>query len=973
MKMRLVRLVVGLVWCTLTSVSGRAADRMIDLKGQWQFRTDPTDRGVAEKWFSTKLPETIKLPGSMLENGKGNPVTLQTQWTGSIYDSSWYFNPRMAKYRQPDNLKFPFWLTPANYYVGPAWYRKAVTIPKNWTGQHITLLLERAHTETRVWVDDKEVGLQNSMVVGHDYDLSSTLTPGSHTITIRIDNRIKEINVGKDSHSLTDHTQGNWNGIVGKLGLRAEAPIWFDDVQVYPDLPRKRARVKLTLHTTLNQPVAGNITLGAASFNTTTKQIVKPVTASFRFDGTEKDAGKVVELDLPMGDNMLTWDEFDPALYRLAASLKTDKGLQNEKQTTFGMRDFSISGTRFTVNGRPVFLRGTVENCQFPLTGYAPMDVAAWERVFRIAKKYGLNHMRFHSYCPPEAAFQAADLVGFYLQPEGPSWANHGSSLGDGLPIDQFIYDETNRMAKAYGNYASYCMLAYGNEPRGGKQAQYLAKFINYWKAKDPRRKYTGASVAMSWPLVPENEFMIKSGPRGLPWNQRPESMGDFRSKIESFTVPYVTHELGQWCVFPNFNEIKKYTGLYKAKNFELFQEDLADRGMADLGDDFLMASGRLQVLSYKTEIEMALRTPGSAGFQMLSLNDYSGQGTALVGLLDPFWDEKGYLTAPEFARFCNPTVPLTRMPKFVYQSNETLQADIELYHFGKAPLTSPRIDWAVTDGKGATIATGQFNPATVPIGNTNAIGAVRVPLDKLTKAQKLKLTVSLAGTAIANDWDVWVYPAVIAQAPPSAIYFCTELDAKAEETLKTGGTVFLQAAGKVEKGKEVVQYLQPAFWNTSWFKMRPPHTLGFVVDPKHPAFAAFPTEAHPNLQWWEIVNRAQVMNLEDFPPSFRPLVQPIDTWFLNRRLGLLLETKVGPGKLMLCSADLTKDPENRPVARQLLHSLMQYMQSARFDPKATVDLAVVKALFTSPSQDTFKAYTKDAPDELKTKAQLKQ
>lgn len=973
MKMRLVRLVVGLVWCTLTSVSGRAADRMIDLKGQWQFRTDPTDRGVAEKWFSTKLPETIKLPGSMLENGKGNPVTLQTQWTGSIYDSSWYFNPRMAKYRQPDNLKFPFWLTPDKYYVGPAWYRKAVTIPKNWTGQHITLLLERAHTETRVWVDDKEVGLQNSMVVGHDYDLSSALTPGAHTITIRIDNRIKEINVGKDSHSLTDHTQGNWNGIVGKLELRAEAPVWFDDVQVYPDLPRKLARVKLTLHTTLTQPVAGIITLGATSFNTTTKQTVKPLTASFRFDGTEKDAGKVVELDLPMGDNMLTWDEFAPALYRLTASLKTDKGLQNEKQTTFGMRDFSISGTRFTVNGRPVFLRGTVENCQFPLTGYAPMDVAAWERVFRIAKKYGLNHMRFHSYCPPEAAFQAADLVGFYLQPEGPSWANHGSSLGDGLPIDQFIYDETNRMAKAYGNYASYCMLAYGNEPRGGKQAQYLAKFINYWKAKDSRRKYTGASVAMSWPLVPENEFMIKSGPRGLPWNQRPESMGDFRSKIESFTVPYVTHELGQWCVFPNFQEIKKYTGLYKAKNFELFQEDLADRGMADLGDDFLMASGRLQVLSYKTEIEMALRTPGSAGFQMLSLNDYSGQGTALVGLLDPFWDEKGYLTAPEFARFCNPTVPLARMPKFVYQSNETLQADIELYHFGKTPLTNARIDWTVTDGKGAIIATGQFNPATVPIGNTNAIGAVRVPLDKLTKAHKLKLTVSLAGTSIANDWDVWVYPVAIAQTPPSAIYFCTELDAKAEETLKTGGTVFLQAAGKVEKGKEVVQYLQPAFWNTSWFKMRPPHTLGFVVDPKHPAFADFPTEAHSNLQWWEIVNRAQVMNLEDFPPSFRPLVQPIDTWFLNRRLGLLLETKVGPGKLMLCSADLTKDPENRPVARQLLHSLMQYMQSDRFNPKDVVDLAVVKALFTSPSQDTFKAYTKDAPDELKTKAQLKQ
>ncbi|XWW47242.1 beta-glucuronidase [Fibrella sp. USSR17] len=957
-----------LISCTLLSFSSIAALSPISLKGQWRFRTDPTDVGVTEKWFGTALPETIKLPGSMLENDKGDKVTLNTQWTGSIYDSSWYFNPRMARYRQADNLKFPFWLTPAKYYVGAAWYQKDVTIPKAWAGQHVTLVLERAHTETRVWVDDREIGLQNSMVVAHEYDLSSALTPGKHTITIRIDNRIKEINVGKDSHSLTDHTQGNWNGIVGKLELRAEAPVWFDDVQVYPDLANKRARVKLIIHQLQKQPLSGTITLAAVSFNTPVKQSVKPIMVPVKLDGTEK----VVEVDLPMGANFLTWDEFDPALYRLTASIKTTTGLQSDRQVSFGMREFGIDGTRFTVNGRPTFLRGTVENCQFPLTGYAPMNVAAWVRVYKIAKKYGLNHMRFHSYCPPEAAFEAADLVGFYLQPEGPSWANHGSSLGDGHPIDKFIYDETDRMGKAYGNYASYCMLAYGNEPRGGKQAQYLAKFINYWKAKDPRRKYTGASVAMSWPLVPENEYMIKSGPRGLPWNQLPESMGDYRSKIADFKVPYVTHELGQWCVFPNFNEIKKYTGVYKAKNFELFQEDLADRGMADLGDDFLMATGKLQVLSYKTEMEMALRTPGSAGFQMLSLNDYSGQGTALVGLLDPFWDEKGYLTAPEFTRFCAPTVLLARLPKFVYQANETLQADLELFHFGKAPLTKARINWTLTDAKQAVVASGHFDQAAIPIGSNNAIGKITVPLTGQTKAQKLTLTASLAGTSTTNDWEVWVYPTTVAEAKPTDIYFCTELDAKAEETLKNGGKVFLQAAGKIEKGKEVVQQLAPVFWNTSWFKMRPPHTLGFLVDPKHPAFADFPTEYHSNLQWWEIVNKAQVMNLEEFPLSFRPLVQPIDTWFLNRRLGIILETRVGTGKLMLCSADLTSNPEKRPVARQLLHSLTTYMQSSRFDPKESVELSVVKKLFTTPSQDTFKAYTKDAPDELKTKAQLK-
>ncbi|GAB3573937.1 beta-glucuronidase [Spirosoma luteolum] len=954
--------------CWLLALTSLAAPPVRSLAGQWRFRTDPADQGVAERWFTRQLPDTIRLPGSMLTNGKGDPVTLQTQWTGSIYDSSWYFNPRMAKYRRPDNLKFPFWLTPARQYVGPAWYQKDVTIPVSWQGQRVVLFLERPHTETRVWVDDQELGVQNSLSVAHEYDLTGVLKPGRHTLTIRIDNRINAINVGKDSHSLTDHTQGNWNGIVGKLELRAGSLVWFDDVQVYPDLARKRALVRLTIHNHTGRAEGGTIRLSAASFNTPSRQQVKPSTTAFRISDREQ----TLEMDLPMGDRVLTWDEFNPALYRLTADLKTSTGRHDVKNVEFGMRSFGIEGTRFTVNGRPVFLRGTVENCAFPLTGYAPMDVDAWVRVFRIAKRYGLNHMRFHSFCPPEAAFAAADRVGIYLQPEGPSWANHGTSLGDGLPVDQYIYDETNRMAKAYGNYASFCMLAYGNEPKGGKQVAYLEKFIDYWKKKDPRRKYTGASVGMSWPLVPGNEFMVKSGPRGLDWSKQPDSRQDYRSKIEPFTVPYVAHEMGQWCAFPNFKEISHYTGVYKARNMELFQEDLADRGMADRGESFLMASGKLQALCYKHEIETALRTPGMAGFQLLSLNDYPGQGTALVGLLDVFWNEKGYLTDREFTRFCSPTVPLARLPKFVFQNNETLQADLEVSHFGPSALTRARIDWTVTDAAGRTLAEGHLDPGTVPIGSNLALGSIRVPLASQTKAARLRLTVSIAGTDIANDWPFWVYPAARPVDQPADIYRCTELDARAEETLRNGGKVLLLAAGRIEKGKEVVQHFTPVFWNTSWFKMRPPHTTGIRCEPEHPVFADFPTEYHSNLQWWEILNKAQVMNLEDFPAAFRPLVQPIDTWFLNRRLGLLLEANVGRGKLMLCSADLTSDPVNRPVARQLLASVVRYMQSDRFNPDQSVDPTVIKALFTTPSQDTFRAYTTDSPDELKTKTPLR-
>ncbi|MBO9672449.1 MAG: beta-glucuronidase [Sphingobacteriaceae bacterium] len=958
---RVFKVLMGIAFIFLCMMETHA--QSISLAGKWRFKIDAKDEGIKGKWYSTVLPESVNLPGSMAENLKGDDITLKTKWTGSIYDSSYFFHPRLEKYRKPGNLKIPFWLTPAKHYTGAAWYQKDIEIPANWKGKRLVLSLEYPHSETRVWIDDIEIGTRYTFVVAQNFELPANLKAGKHTITLLIDNRIKAINVGQDSHSLTDHTQGNWNGVVGKMELMAGSPVYFEDIQVYPDLKNKSAKVKIQLKASADQSSTGKVTLSAATFNTKNILQVKPVTAAYQIT----NGNGVLEIDLPMGDKIVTWDEFDPALYRLTAVLLSKDGQKDEKKVQFGMREFKAVGRTFEINGRPVFLRGTVNNCEFPLTGYPSMDVEAWLRIFKISKAHGLNHMRFHSFCPPEAAFIAADQVGFYLQPEGPSWANHGSSIGDGKPIDQFIYDETNRMAKNYGNYASFCMMAYGNEPRG-RQVEYLTKFNNYWKAKDSRRLYTGASVGGSWPVIPNNEFMVRAGARGLDWGKKPESISTYAKQIEQFTVPFVAHEMGQYCVFPNFDEIKKYTGVYRAKNFEMFQEDLKDHDMADQGHDFLMASGKLQALCYKNEIEKALRTPNYNGYQLLSLNDYPGQGTALVGVLDAFWDEKGYITAKEFKRFSNSTVPLLKVSKFVFTNNETLEAAVEVAHFGKAPIENAKLSWALKDESGANIASGSFKPKTIAVTNCIGIGEIKFPLNNIAKATKLKLEITIDGTEFANDWNFWVYPAQLPQVK-SNIYYCTSLDDKAQSVLADGGNVFLNASGKVVKGKEVVQTFLPVFWNTSWFKMRPPHTLGILCNPKHAAFKNFPTDYYSDMQWWEIVNKSQVMNLEDFPSGFKPIIQPIDTWFLNRRLALVFEAKVGKGKLIVSSANLSPDLKDMPAAQQLYFSLQQYMMSDQFNPKYEVAFNTVKDIFESPSKIQFDTFTKDSPDELKPKS----
>jgi hypothetical protein len=922
----------------------------INLQGVWKFQIDSVNLGIEEKWFNKMLDDEIILPGSMSENNKGYTPSVETKWTGSIYDSSWYFNPKMEKYRQPGNTKFPFWLTPDKYYVGVAWYQKEIEFPKNWKNKRIVLLLERPHWQSTVWIDDKLIGFQNSLSTPHIFEFSTeNLNPGIHRLTIRIDNGIRDVDPGINSHSITDHTQGNWNGIAGSMEMFPGADIYLDSIRIYPGVKEKRVLVKLNIKG-YKAVQKGKITVSVKSLNSNKEhfQIVGR-------DITSSDSA--LQLVFPMGENFKTWDEFDPNLYEMSIVLQTDKKDIDERRVLFGMRDFSINNTRFYVNGNQIFLRGTVENCVFPKTGYPPCNEEEWTRVFEICKSFGLNHMRFHSNCPPEAAFIAADKAGIYLQVEGPSWAKYSTSLGYGKPIDKYLYDETERILLAYGNHPSFCMMAYGNEP-SGRYVEYLEKWLDYFKQKDPGRAYCGASIGRSWTIIPNSDYIVRSSPRGLEWNNRqPESVFDYRNRLEDQQRPYVSHEMGQWCAFPDFTEIVKYTGPLKAKNFELFREELENNHMGDLAHDFLMASGKLQASCYKQEIEAALRTPDLAGFQLLGLNDFPGQGTALVGVLNAFWEEKGYITANEFNNFCNVVTPLVRLPRFTYLNTDTLIFSIEVANFSKSQLSNAVVNWQLRNENGDIIKSGKLPNQNIQTGNFALPGTIDIPLNNANEASKLVLEVTV--NQYKNNWNIWVYPQELPTPVTSEVYICDTFDNKARNILRNGGKVLLLAAGQVQNGKDVEQYLTPAFWNTSWFKMRPPHTTGILIHNEHPALKKFPTDYYSDIQWWEVANRQQVMNLENFPADFKSIVQPIDTWFLSRRLSMLFEAKIGNGKLMVCSIDLKNNMENRPVARQLLYSILEYMNSNEFVPGNNIEFDIVQELFEIKQRDLWDSFVK--------------
>lgn len=614
-------------------VSCRQDVNRLSLAGEWNFALDPQDVGLQEKWQEKILDETVQLPGSLQEQGKGEDVSVTTQWTGQIVDSAWYYAPEYEPYRQDGQVKVPFWLTPDKHYVGVAWYQKKINVPSEWEGRSIELNLERAHWETMLFVDGRQAGECTSLAVPHRYILDG-LSAGEHILTLRVDNRMR-VDVGMNAHSVSDHTQTNWNGVIGDLSLRVRPTLYIDHVRLDPDAGQKKVLVRVCLAGKTDS-ADGELLLQAENSDGT------PVGKAVHLTAEKGNQELKAEVDLE--DQVRLWSAETPDLYRMRVTLNTPQGA-DEQIVSFGFRDFRAQGTRFEINGRPVFLRGTLECCVFPLTGYPAMDKDYWKKIYGKCKEYGLNHVRFHSWCPPEAAFSVADSMGLYLQVECGAWAE----VGSGLPQDEWIRQEGDRILKEYGNHPSFCLMAYGNEPSGNRQADYLGKLVNYWKQTDGRRVYTSAA---GWPYVPEADFWSTMESRIQVWGaglnsvinrEAPRTDYDWREIIRK-DMPTVSHEIGQWCVYPRLKEREKYTGVLKAGNFDIFEASLRKNGMEHLADSFLYASGRLQTLCYKMDIEASLRTPGMAGFQLLGLNDFPGQGTALVGVLDPFWEEKELL-----------------------------------------------------------------------------------------------------------------------------------------------------------------------------------------------------------------------------------------------------------------------------------------------------------------------------------------
>ena len=879
---------VVLVMVCLVMSGVAFAGETVSLAGNWRFVIDQGKVGVTQEWFKRDLAGSIKLPGTIDDAGLG---------------------PKNTK---PPTLAGPYRLCD---YAGPAWYQRDVEIPVTWTGKHVTLFLERCRWVTTVWLDDKQIGSQDSLIAPHVYDFGTAVAPGKHRLTICVDNTVK-VNLGGFVSALFGGTWGNMNGIIGRIEMSATPPVWLEDVQVYPDVDTMTAKVKVRIGNTCGQAGKGAIKVG-----------------SKMADVTWDEKGGAAELEVDMRGAKL-WDEFEPNLSEVLVTLDSGNGEADKRQVTFGMRKFEAKGTQFCLNGRPLFLRGTLECQIFPLTGYPPTDVASWQKIYRIIKSYGLNHMRFHSWCPPDAAFTAADIEGIMVLAEGPM-AN--VPAGKDPARDKFIEAEYQRIVDTYGNHPSFCLMALGNEFGGTNEI--LSGWVDMLIKRDPRRLYSSAAHNDHTANRQWTETADGRGIKGAGTDR------DLSATVKKDSRPVIGHEIGQWMYWPDFREITKWSGVMALKNYEIVRDDLKKNNLLDLQSRFFAASGKFATLLYKEEIEVLLRTPGYAGFSLLDLHDYPTQGTAVVGLLDAFWDSKGFITPEAYRRFCGTTVPLLRMPKRAYTTNEIFKATVDLSHFGPADMTGAQPRWTIRDASGREIASGKLPMADIPTGKLTSLGSIETALTNAGAPAKLSVEVSVG--KFSNDWDIWVYPSQAETQSLRGVVVCDRWSV-AKEALAKGQKVVFNAYSIGGK-QSFTGWFTPSFWNPGspeWSPQHIKHPMGLLCDPQHPLFAKFPTEMHTNWQWYSLMKKhSRVFILDDTPADFRAILQVIDNFGRNHKLGVVFEARVGGGKLLVCGFNL-KSQESDPAIRQFASSLNAYAGSVHFDPQCEIPSEVLDKLF---------------------------
>lgn len=772
------------------------------------------------------------------------------------------------------------------------------------------------------------------------------------------------------SSAATDETQTNWNGVLGYLRFRTEEHVFLDDIRVYPMGDFLTVKMKLYA----DVPWKGTVQLQCDALREA---------VSFQVCTTEKVTELVFE-KLPLGADVRYWDmeedfhgfshrngedtEQFRNLYEMSVSLAGGE----MKTVTFGVREFGDDGQgRLALNGRRVFLRCEANCAVFPETGHPPMTVAEWVDILERYRSYGINCVRFHSHCPPEAAFTAADQLGMLMQPELSHW-NPKDAFESEESIRYYTVELT-QMLSMLANHPSFVMLTLGNELHATEKGhERMQDLLMLAKRIDPTRLYANASNAHYGEIGcdADSDFytaaaFYDSDLRGSFANAKgainqkyPSAANNYDETMKrlrkEYKKPVFSFEVGQFEVLPDFDEMEDFHGISDPANLRLIQNRVNDAGLCGIWKKWVEATGELSRIGYREEIEAAMRTKEFSGISLLGLQDFPGQGTALVGMLNAHLQPKPFEFArPEhFRSFFRDQLPLVLLPRYTWESTETLTAPVQIANYGKTDIRGTLVyelkeqfsrqkgySYAGNEEDSAAAVRGELPGVYCPCGAVTDVGIVEIPFARLAIEKPVRMNLRVWIGQTSNLYPVWIYPPVKPRCP-EAVYEARYLDGRAKAVLNEGGKVYLSPPSAKEALPHSIQaQFTTDFWSVGTFSGQE-GGMGQFIDENHPVFAHFPTEFHTNWQWWPMASqRAAIL-----PQRFQAIITEMDSYAFLRPMAQLLECRCGNGKLLFSSLGL-QDLQQYPEARALQDSIYHYMDSEKFIPEQEIDIAVFEQL----------------------------
>ena len=870
--------------------------KIIDLSGDWAYKIDYDDCGISNGYYKEKFElGGFALPGSTCDNGIGKKQ--------KFYDELTKEAARAPRERYE--------------YIGPLWLQRDIEIPQELEGKCIRLFLERVNIASELWLDGEKIDRQIiELSAPHIYNLTGRLSVGMHTMTLRIDNR-NLLNFGDMASGYSIDTQGYWNGVVGRIELQYEEMFHMENLQVYPG--EHGIRVQITF--------ASDIWSPNHRYHTETElYVTTPDGSRLESKSYERvmfNSRQVEYFDYEI-DDIQPWNEFTPNLYTLTVNTAS-KDNADEKTVCFGMRTIRVENKKMLLNDRQISLRGTIDCAQYPITGYPPFDIELWRKNFRTIKSYGLNHVRFHAWCPPECAFEAADEIGLYLSVEMPLWINKDIApleYGDDPIHNQYYPNEARTISKVYGNHPSFIMFSNGNETMGNFEL--LSDITRQMRTYDTRRIYTITSN-FDHPVMEYEDYLCAFEAYGNPIRIQnlhdtvaEHTCLDYSKAVEDSPVPVISFEVGQYCSYPNVDICEKYTGNMMPVNFDAIRKHMIEKGIYPRLKEYIAASGDLAVKLYKEDIEAALRTKDFGGFELLSLIDYTGQSTATVGILDVFYESKGIITPDKFKQFCNDVVPLFKA-KRIYKNSEVLHAELDLYDYSPKKIANQEFQVKIYSGD------------EIYYENITTDKTVSVSLQEITKASMLKVELSVE--EYSNAWRIYVYPEINEFQDVKIISTVDELN----RAIENGGSAIITA--DILKNQIKGSFI-PVFWSPVHFPTSAPS--GEIIDSTHPIFDDFPTEKYPDYQWKSLLDHSISADMSCMS-GLKPIVEVVPNFMDCTPVSPLFEVRIGEAKLLFCGFDLSK--ADLPTV-QLKKCICSYVNSDRFNPEYTASMDMVKRLF---------------------------